>query len=532
MRYLIAIGVACAAGAACARSERPAVPLYDDLGSFRVPISSRVPLAQAYFDQGMRLTYAFNHAEAIRSFEEAARLDPECAICHWGVALALGPNINAPMDSASGVAALAAVERARALAGHASERERALIEALAARYAPSGGPGRAALDSAYARAMAGVVERFPDDLEAATLLADALMNLRPWDYWEGPGRPRPGTEVLVRELERVIARDSLHPGACHLFIHAVEAVEPARAVPCAERLAGVMPGAGHLVHMPAHIYVRVGRYDEAIAHNQHATHADSTFAAMERPSVAYATIYIPHNYHFLGFAATLAGRSGVAIAAARDAAARVPLDTARDYPELTQPLLAFEHLTLLKFGRWAELLALPVPAPDLVLARALVEYARGTALAATGDTLGAAALLDSVQTRAAGLPDGIGKGIAAIAHHSLAGEIAGRTGRWSEAETHFRAAAGLEEGLGYMEPPWWVEPVRHPLGAVLLQAGNAAAAEAVYREDLARFPRNCWSLAGLWQSLAARALPGAAAAEAEFRSACASADIEITRSHL
>lgn len=531
MRRLALLGFALAPPLAGCGQPAPTVRLFDDLGSFHVPISTAVPAAQAYFDQGMRLTYAFNHGEAVRSFEEAARLDPGCAICHWGAALALGPNINMPMDTAAEAEALAALERARARQDGASERERALIDALATRYGPPDPAARSQRDSAYARAMAAVAARFPDDHEAATLLADALMNLRPWDYWEGPDRPYPGTDVIVAQLERVIARDSVHPGACHLYIHAVEAVAPERALPCAERLAAVMPGAGHLVHMPAHIFIRVGRYDDAIEHNQHATHADSTFAALERPSLVYATIYVPHNFHFLGFAATLAGRSGLAIRAARDAAARVPPEAALEQPELAQPVLAFEHLTLLKFGRWPELLALPVPPAGLPVARALVDYTRGTALAATGRATEAASLVDSVRAMAATVPEGIARSIMEIAWHSLAGEVAHRDERWNEAERHFRAAVAIEDGLGYMEPPWWVEPVRHPLGEVLLRAGKPAAAEAVFREDLARFPKNCWSLAGLWQSLAAQRRPGAAAAATELRTACATADVEIARAH-
>jgi hypothetical protein len=458
-------------------------------------------------------------------------LDPGCAICHWGVALALGPNINAAMDSASGAEAWDAIERARQLAARASERERDLIAALGRRYGSPPRPDRGSLDSAYVGAMAEVVARRPDDLEAATLYADAIMNLRPWDYWEGPGRPRPGTGEAVSQLERVIARDSAHPGACHLFIHLVEAVEPERAVDCAERLAQLMPGAGHLVHMPAHIYVRVGRYHDAIEQNLHATHADSAFAAAERPSLVYAAGYMPHNHHFLGFAATLAARRDLALRAARRTAAAVPLGAAATMVELTQPLLAFHHLTLLKFGLWEELLALPQPAAELALARALVDYARGTAFAATGRVDSARALVGSVTARREGAPEGTAKGIMVIAEHSLRGEIAARTGDWGAAEIAFRAAAAVEDGLGYMEPPWWVEPVRHALGWVLLQAGKAGAAAAVYREDLARFPRNCWSMAGLWKSLAADHRPEAAAAEAEYRAACAQADVELAGSH-
>ena len=514
----------------CARTPvpRPTVPLYHDLGSLTVPISTKVPLAQQYFDQGVRLSYAFNHAEAIRSFEQAARLDPRCAICHWGIALALGPNINAPMDSASGVEAWTELERARALRSHANPRERALIDALGARYRPNPSPDRAALDSGYAVAMGRVANDFPDDPEAATLYAEALMDLRPWDYWGGPGRPRPGTATIARTLERVLAADSTHPGACHLYIHLYEATEPARALPCAERLAALMPGAGHIVHMPAHIYVRIGRYADAIAHNQHATHADSAFAASERVSPAYALLYVPHNFHFLGFAAMLAGQADVAIEAGRRTVETMPRDGAAGVPEF-QPLLAFHQLMLLKFGRWKELIDLPLPDSTLPVARAVAEYARGTALAATGRVGEAKGLLGAIGRRSAGL-SGVASGIVSIAGHSLAGEIAARTRQWPSAERELRAAMAIEDGFTYMEPPWWIEPVRQPLGALLLAAGKAAAAETVYREDLARFPKNVWSLVGLERSLRAQGRKDPAV-EAEVRAAVALAGEAVAGSH-
>ncbi len=258
-----------AAVVACSRST---VPLYDDLGALHRPIATRSRLAQAYFDQGLRLTYAFNHAEAIRAFREAARLDPDCGMCWWGVALAHGPNINIPMDSAGEAAAWEAIQEAG---------------------------------------------REPDDADVAVLFADALMSLRPWNYWQPDGRPYPGTTDAVAALERALARDSMHPGACHLYIHAVEKVQPERAVPCAERLAALMPGAGHLVHMPAHIYFRVGRYADAVAANVHASHADSVYLEGQRPGGAYPMFYTPHNHQFRAAAAMMIGRSAEALAAAR-----------------------------------------------------------------------------------------------------------------------------------------------------------------------------------------------------------------------
>jgi len=477
----------------------------------------------------MRLTYAFNHAEAIRAFEEAARIDPDCAICHWGVALAYGPNINWPMDSAAGAAAWTALQRAKELAPKANPREQALIQALGTRYASPPPADRASLDSAYARAMGELATRNPDDHEIATLHAEALMDLRPWAYWKQDGSAEPGTEVILASLEKVIAADSTHPGACHFYIHAVEAVAPAKAVACAERLAALMPGAGHLVHMPAHIYVRVGRYADAIERNEHATHADSVFVATERPSLVYAGLYVPHNWHFLGFAALMAGKETAAANAAKQTVAKTPLAALQALPEY-QPMAVFSHLILLKFGRFDEVLAQPMPDAGLAVARAVASYARGTALAATGKSPEAVALVDSVAAGSAGLASPTAKSIVEIAHHSLLAEIAARRKRWSEAEKHYRAAIAIEDGLSYMEPPWWVEPVRHALGAVLLSAGKARLAEQAYREDLTRFPANVWSLVGLSASLKAQGKSDPAV-ESERDKATVAAGATIAASH-
>lgn len=301
------------------------VPLYDDLGDHHREISSGEPQVQEYFDQGLRLYYAFNHAEAIRSFREAQRLDPECAICWWGEALSWGPNINLAMDSASAVAAYAAMQGALAVRSEASEREQALIDALAVRYAETPPADRAALDQAYADAMTALVARYRDDADIAALAAESLMDLRPWDYWTAEGEPQPGIADALSLLEEVLAREPDHPGACHFFIHAVEKVYPERAVPCAERLAALMPGAGHIVHMPGHIYIRVGRYLEAVEANEHAVHADETYIQDQNPALGmYTAGYYPHNYDFLAFAAMMIGRSGDAIAAAENVTGLLP----------------------------------------------------------------------------------------------------------------------------------------------------------------------------------------------------------------
>src|ERR1700694_3478742 len=250
-------------------SAQSPVPLYTDLGPYHKAIDTKVPAAQQYFDQALRLLYGFNQAEAIRSFTRATELDPKCAICWWGIAYAYGPHVNAGMDSASGVSAYQAAQKALSLSGKAPGWQRAYIEAVATRYAAVPPANRASLDSAYSRAMRAVAKSYPKDLDATTLAAESMMDLRPWNYWTPEGKPYPGSDELVRMLESVIARNPEHPGACHYYIHAVEAVNPQLAVPCAERLARLMPGEGHMVHMPAHIYVRVGRYKEAAASNVH-----------------------------------------------------------------------------------------------------------------------------------------------------------------------------------------------------------------------------------------------------------------------
>src|SRR5688500_2262022 len=343
------------AHAAHAAAAAPPLRLYEGLGKHTRRVATADPMAQRWFDQGLRLAYAFNHAEALRSFREAARRDPSCAMCHWGIAYVLGPNINAPMDAAAYAEAHAAVGRARALTARAGtgdreQREAALVAALARRYAPAApANGRLALDSAYATAMADVARRWPADADVATLHAESVMMLSPWTYWTRDGKALPGTNTLLASLERAMRQDRDHPGACHYYIHAVEAAYPARALPCAERLAALMPAAGHIVHMPGHIYLRVGRYNDAIAANRHAVHADETYLSD----------------------------------AARDAARLIPADVAAGVPEL-QLLVAYPHLTLATFGRWDEVGREAMPDARLRVATALAWFARGTADARTG----------------------------------------------------------------------------------------------------------------------------------------------------
>jgi tetratricopeptide (TPR) repeat protein len=521
--WLLALGLAAA-------PPSDSVPLYKNLGTHHMAISSRVPKVQQYFDQGLRLAYAFNHEEAIRAFREAARLDPKCAICWWGVSYSYGPNINLPMDSASGAAAWDALQKPRALAATGSAREQAFIRALATRYGRNPAANRAQLDSAYARAMQELARTHPNDLEAVTLAAEAAMDLRPWNYWQKDGQPYPGTAELVASLERVLRTNADHPGACHFYIHAVEAAQPEKAVACAERLANLMPGAGHIVHMPAHIYIRVGRWNDAIEANKHAVHADQSYIADQRPGGFYTLAYYPHNHHFLAFAAGMAGRSALAIEHARQARRNTPLDVAAQVPPI-QPLVAYPHLVLVTFGRWDDVLREPAVPGNLRVATALTAYARGVAQAAKRNDAMARRELDTLNAIARTMTEEPFKTTLAVAQHALLGEIAWRAGQLPQAEQHFRTAMDLEDSMNYIEPPDWYYPIRHSLGAVLLRARKPADAERLYREDLKRFPHNGWSLLGLAASLRAQG-KGAEAdqVDARLKTAWAQADIKPTSS--
>jgi tetratricopeptide (TPR) repeat protein len=506
-------------------------PLYSDLGTYHKAIGTKVDAAQQYFDQGLRLAYGFNHAEAIRSFARAAELDTTCAMCYWGIAYAYGPHVNAPMDSASGVAAYDAAQHALRLSTAASPWEKAYVKAVAARYAQVPPTRRAALDSAYAYGMASVSRQYPQDLDAAALYAESLMDLRPWNYWTPDGKPYPGTDEIVRQLESVIQRYPDHPGACHYYIHAVEAVNPQLAVPCAERLAHLMPGAGHMVHMPAHIYIRVGRYADAAESNVHAIHDDETFIEGQHPTSVYSLAYYPHNIHFLAFASTMAGRSKQALAAARELKSKVNLDVARQVPML-QEMIPYYALTLVTFGRWDEVIAEPLPPSDIRMSYAMAYYARGVAYAAKGQRGDAAMALDTVRAIDAATPDSAPSKLpVSIAVHALRGEILTRGGKPKEGVEEFRKALAIEDAGIYFEPPKWYYPIRHSLGAALLKAGQGAEAEAVYREDLKRFPENGWSLFGLGMALRSQQKTSEAEdAERRFQQAWTGADVTLRTS--
>jgi tetratricopeptide (TPR) repeat protein len=506
-------------------------PLYTDLGTHHKAVGTRVPEAQKYFDQGLRLVYGFNHAEAIRSFTRATQLDSSCAMCWWGIAYAYGPHVNAGMDSASGVQAYQAAQKAVSLSRGAAPWEQAYIRAVAARYAEVPPADRARLDSAYARGMADVAKSYPNDLDAAALYAESLMDLRPWNYWTPEGKPYPGTDLIVRSLERVTKRNPEHPGACHYYIHAVEAVNPELAIPCAERLAKLMPGVGHMVHMPAHIYVRVGRYADAAQSNVHAIHTDETFIEGQKQVSVYSLAYYPHNIHFLAFVSTMAGRSAQALEASETLVGKVNVDVARQVP-LLQEMLPYHALTLTTFGRWDDVLAQPLPPSDIRMPVAMAYYARGVAHAAKGQMAEAAAALDTVKAIDAATPaKDEGKIAVSIATHALMGEIATRGGKPEEGIAHWREALKIEDAGLYFEPPKWYYPIRQSLGMALLKAGRAAEAEKVYREDLKRFPENGWSLYGLAAALKAQGKTGdAATVDRRFTKAWAGADVKLTAS--
>lgn len=480
-------------------------PLWDNLGRLHFDAGTANPLAQRYFDQGLKLAYAFNHAEAARAFRHAQRLDPACALCHWGEALVLGPNINAPMDDAANAAALAALERAQALASKAGARAQALIAALARRYANDPRAERAVLDAAYAEAMAGVARQFPDDDDIALLYVEALMDLSPWDYWEAAGaRAKGRTAEIVARLEEVLRRHPDHPGAIHFYIHIVEAsTDPGRALRHADRLGSLMPGAGHLVHMPFHIYFRVGHYQDALQANRRAVAADEAYIAEAQPQGIYPLAYYPHNVHSLMTSAQMAGDGRSAVDAAEKLAQVVSRDAGRSIAWV-QPILVAPYFAHVQFSQPELVLALPDPGDDLPYVKAMWHYARAVALAWRGKPAAAHAEVEAMRGLA---QDGdfsalVAGGVPApdvieLAQHVALGRIAQAGGDWARARAEFEQAAALEETLLYAEPPNWYYPVRQSLGAVLLAAGKPDEAETAFRQSLLRAPNNGWALHGL-----------------------------------
>jgi tetratricopeptide (TPR) repeat protein len=512
--------------------------LLENLGAQKHPIQTRSRLAQSYFDQGMILSFGFNHEAAIRSFEEATRLDPDCAMCRWGIALALGPNINAPMGPQAGKRAYREVQLAVGLLEHASPRERVYIEALAQRYADPVPEDRAALDIAYANAMREVYRADPDDFDAAVLFAESLMDLYPWAYWTPDQQPRQYTQELIDVLEGVLEKSPNHVGANHYYIHAVEEYFPERAVEAADRLGDLAPDAGHLVHMPSHIYWRVGRYGDAAQINIRAAEADEQYFAWCRPGQFYAAAYYPHNVHFLWAAAAAEGQTELALITARKLA-QVTRESVDEAP-FVQEFMAIPILTLARFGRWDAVLAEPMPEPEHIYLVGIWQYARGLAFVRQGRLDEARAALTVV--REVGASDeaatlmlagmtASARQLLEIGSAHLEGEIAAADDDPKAALTALRLAVERHQSLVYMEPPPWYAPPRLALGAALLAKGMATEAADVYRADLDQYPMNGWALFGLAQSFELEGDEAKAAlARAGFATAWANADVMLESS--
>ena len=511
--------------------------LFEGLGDFHRQAGTRNAQAQRYFDQGMRLVWAFNHDEATRSFAKAAELDPRCAACLWGVALTLGPNYNMPMMSGARAAVgQEALRRAQARSARGSAVDKALIAALVRRYA-----GAAALDPSnsaaplgdYVVAMRDVAKAFPNDLDVQTMLAEALMNTNPWKLWNADGTANPGTDEIVALLRRVLAANPRHPGANHYLIHALEASpSPQGALAAAEALVGMMPSAGHLEHMPAHIMQRVGRYEEAAEANRKGAAADLAYLKATAPP-DYYPMYLVHNYQFLAFAAAMEGRGAEAISAAREARRAMP-----DAMLVAMPgydwSLGYLYDAMVRFGRWDDLIAEPAPDPRLSGLTVSYRQSRAIALAAKGrvdearaESAAAAALISATPADA---PQGmnLARALYEVGQRKAEARIALAAGKPGEAIALLTEAAALEDKLAYNEPEDAFFPVRHLLGAALLDAGRPGEAEAVYRADLVRHPANGWALKGLARALAAQGKDAEAGeTERAFAQAWSKADATV-----
>jgi tetratricopeptide (TPR) repeat protein len=480
-------------------------PLYDNLGNVSFKAGTADAKAQAYFDQGLRWTFAFNHAEAQRAFRAAQQQDPAFALAHWGEALVLGPNINAPMLPEAVAPAWAALEKAVQLAAAAPEKDRALIAALQKRYSPDSSAVRTELDTAFADAMKQVAAQFPDDDTVATLYAESLMDTQPWDYWEAAGtKPKGRAGDIFSTLEKVLARNPDHPGAIHYYIHAVEAsATPERALPHARRLAALMPGAGHIVHMPAHIYYRLGQYGEALAINKRAMTADEAYFRTSPSDPMYKSAYYPHNIHFVLVSAQMGGDGATAIDAAGKLDAALADEVVTRFPAL-EPIKAAPYLAHSRFSAPATVLALKTPPPNQVLVRALSHYSRALAQAANRNADGAQAEIDAI----AALENSAdfkpyadwavpGKEIVHTARLVAQARLADARGDLAAAATAYEAAVAVEDSLAYMEPPYWHYPIRQSLGAVYLRQGRLDEAEQTLRDSLLRVRGNGWALTGL-----------------------------------
>jgi tetratricopeptide (TPR) repeat protein len=530
------LGVALFASLTLAAEPPPptkAAGLIDGLGSLHHPIAIHAPLGQKLFDQGLTLVYGFNHDEAIRSFRRAAALDSEAVMPLWGIAYALGPNINLDVDPEREKAAYEATQKALRLAKGAPENERAYVEALAKRYSDDPNADLKKLSVDFANAMKELSERYPDDLDAATLYAESLMDLNPWKLWTPEGEPGENTEEILRVLESVLSRDPTHVGANHYYIHAVEASpHPERALASAARLEKLVPNAGHLVHMPSHIYMRTGFYAAAARQNEQAARVDEAYIKATNAQGVYPLMYYSHNLDFLAAAEAMAGRYAAARKAA-DELESVIKPVVKEMP-MAEFALARPILIDLRFRRFDPVLKRPEPAENLVLTRAVWHYARGVALAAKGHVDGALVERVALGIALGAVPEDAmwilnpAHDVLAVAPPALDARIAEAKGDREGAVAAWRKAVEAQDAIPYDEPPDWYYPVRESLGAALFLAGDKRGAEEVFREDLKRNPRNPRSLFGLWETLKAqKKSTDAEWLRRQFQEAWKGADVEI-----
>ncbi|HTL68432.1 MAG TPA: hypothetical protein VL200_12275 [Lacunisphaera sp.] len=520
-----------------ARSEPE--PFYAGLGTHTRHVTTASPEAQKYFDQGLRFYYGFNHGAAIRSFAEAARLDPTCAMAHWGIALANGPHINFPaVPPPAAEAAWKELGLAQQHAAGATAVERDLIAALATRYANPQPDDRNALDRAYADAMRRVWRAHPDDADVGALFAEAMMDLRPWDQWTPSGQPEPGTDEILATLDAVLKLDLHHPFANHLYIHAIEASpHPERAVPAADRMVNLQPGLAHNVHMPSHIYIRVGRWQDAIEANVRAVDADRRYRAVAGPPQGFIVVYIAHNRHMLAYAAMMTGQRKLALEHIGAMVAELPEEALKDFGLEAFAAMPYEVMT--RFGQWDEILAAPDHPDWMPFTRTMRHAARAIALAAKGDPKAARAEQALFKAEAERVPadeiagNNTSRQVLTVITPMVESEILYREGKVDAGVATLRAAVQAEDALRYDEPPGWLLPVRHSLGAVLMQERRYAEAEQVYRDDLARLPNNGWSLFGLAEALRyQRKHAEAEPIERQFKAVWAKSEVELHSSCL
>lgn len=528
---------------ACNHEQKRQAPLFDDLGSLEFPVTTNSNLAQKYFNQAIILAYGFNHEEAFRSFKEVARLDSNCAMAYWGMAYVLGPNINLPMDPGVVHSAYEAIQKAITLLDDETQREKDYVMALAKRYTNEKLEDRAPLDQAYSDAMRELANKYPDDLDASTMFAESIMDLHPWDYWLKDGSPQPWTSEILSALERVMGKDSTHLGANHLYIHAVEASRnPQRGLASADRLRFLAPGAGHLVHMPSHIYIRTGNYHEGSLANIRAVKSDEEYLNQCNQQGFYPLSYYPHNYHFLWATATLEGDSKTAIDAALKTSQKPPdsLMNVCGYQTLQHfavvPLYAY-----VTFGKWDEILNYEKPLDNRPYMRAVWHYARAMASISKDELEQAEKEIAELEVfssnkeieelsiwgiNSAGL-------LIKIAYQVSKGELEAKNKNYDSAIAHLKKAVELEDQLRYDEPPTWFYPCRQNLGAVLIEAGRYKEAQIVYEENLREIPNNGWGLFGLQQALLKQG-KGREAFEIEkkFNNAWQYSDIRLTSSRI